>query len=331
MNAADGAKVLDRFMWPKLVHMHCLRTCKDPSKSDQGQRTYYERLLAAAHSWERQAKTRKRLELYSVDITMRARTFLKTETGVGSDGVASEMILGLPVEAVYAFHTAFKQRFPSGGADISAWHHFVAIFLQTYSGATDLEDYRGNMLLAVVLKWYIGCLGLLSEYYQPAYILQSMCILGFCEAQSVLHLSTPMCMALAKSFEWPNRFPMAVFCGDVWRAFDYLSPEISSMCAARRGTPAQLNAALFREGLGCKLEPIFPFTWGTPTVNFNRCAGTGSTDAPRTWNWVIADALRELQSTWAEKRWAEDQWLALYPRRLVRQPLFDERPAGKFT
>ena len=105
-----------------------------------------------------------------------------------------------------------------------------------------------------------------------------------------------------KAFEWPEKHAMVAFVGDVWRAFDFLRPDVVCQAMVRRKIPSILIAASLRENLHNVLEPIFPGTSEDVEIEFSKCERTGSTDAPRKWNMVLEDALLEVSDEWAERR-----------------------------
>ena len=167
------------------------------------------------------------------------------------------------------------------------------IFLEKELGAEALSDYRGISLLAIMLKWYVGALLYLADEYALPASHKVALTLGFEEGMACSSITAPLQILLAKSYEWDHapareqQFPMTVFVGDVYQAFDHLHPREAAQSLLHEGKPARLVAALSGENAGSRMEAVFNHCLTEVKVHYSRSERTGSRDAPRLWDSLL--------------------------------------------
>ncbi len=252
----------------------------------------------------RTQETQKRLAPeMTVNVVMEARSILKKGGAPGDDKVAVEMIMALPVAALYHFAELFRARYDGGTQmPVDRWADIVQSFLPKDDKTQFMFDLRGISLLSAMLKWYTNGLVIMAEEDELLHPVpreyETLATFGYVEGMSCQQITETLRILMSKCHEWQDRAALVLGTGDVLMAFDHMKPEVVAEAMTRRQMHGKLAAAFLREGRELKMHVKFQNVTKNIQVPLNKCEKTGSTDAAFKWKIVTEDVYAVLANRW---------------------------------
>ena len=125
-------------------------------------------------------------------------------------------------------------------------------------------------------------------------------LMGFVNGMACDQITGPLRHILAKGYEWQDKAEAHIVFGDIYKAFDYLSPAETWKTMQRRGAHPLLIAVFAREGEDLWMTPIFENLDLKDRIAWSRCERTGGTDTTVKINLVVQEALAECVPVWTE-------------------------------
>ncbi len=269
----EGRCVEDRSKWSETVERYCLaKYCENEESLIKQNERIFEQLERAKD----QEKVLRYAPEMTVNVVIEARSRLKKGGAPGDDKVAVEMILSLPVSALYHFAELFRARYDGGTQQpISRWADIVQSFLPKDDKTKFMHDLRGISLLSAMLKWYTNVLVILAEgdeiCHPPPCQYAKLATFGYVEGMSCQQVTESLRIVMSKCHEWQERAAVVLGIGDVLMAFDHMRPEIVDAAMTRQMMHGKLAAAFLREGRELKMHVKFQNVTSDILVPLNKC------------------------------------------------------------
>lgn len=210
------------------------------------------------------------------------------------------MILALPLAICYDVATLFDAKFQNGGGSkIQSWHELLLCFIEKIARPKDFVDLRGISLISCFAKWFMLCVLLLVSRVPRPRRWRPVCSFGFMKEKSVSDICGALTLLFAKASEWKDRAPLYLFDGDVWQAFDFLSPHLTNTVMQDAEWPTNIRANIIDANVDLHASTSIQ---GTDQVDFdfNSCLRIGSVEAPDIWKLVILSIFSEVSVLWEE-------------------------------
>ena len=124
---------------------------------------------------------------------------------------------------------------------------------------TMLQHFRGISLLSVLAKWYIGCLIIVAKKPTPLLCWGSVNVVGFEPGLSTDLILAPLMVVKDRAREWHSTKRVLVYKGDIYRAFDHMTPYLIAKVVEAGKTHPKLISAIVEENSNIRWSEKSPF------------------------------------------------------------------------
>ena len=235
------------------------------------------------------------------DVLM-ARARLNKNRAPGDDGVVTEMVLLLPLCAMYFVARIFDDRFWGRNEMATSWRSIIMRFLRKELRPKEFRQLRGLCLLSSMMKLFVLTLLCKASSIPPPRPWRRVCSFGFERDKNVGDITGSLQFLFSRSWEWRKRCPLHCFDGDIMTAFDLLSHELADNAMHEASWPARLRANIIDTNMDLVAKANLPNS-DEAQFNFSRCFKQGSNEAPDIWKMVIYSLLSCLVPLWIESDW----------------------------